>query len=151
MKEMKLISMTELVLNAGKYLRQHTNTSRTIAFAENRLIKNYAQFLSQPLELGMFIPCVDGVPIDEPKLTGSYVYTNAVKLHQYQQAKDKVLFEGFEIVVNDSEYITITQNGTRRFMVQNGVFKTYGRDTVEDMIPHKLVLTQSAFDMINIK
>lgn len=45
-------------------------------------IKKYAEFLRQPLTLGMFVPCDrDGKPLEEIK---------------WIKAKQEVLFEGFE-------------------------------------------------------
>ena len=64
------------------------------------------EFLKQPLELGMFVPCVDGVPIEEPlntpDLVGGYAAeevnkTMRKKRSQFQKAKEEVIFEGFEI------------------------------------------------------
>jgi len=71
-------------------------------------LSNYIDLLEQPLKLGMFIPCdEDDKTLDKPvifytedslnKLTKqekeiAKVFNNKVK--QYQQAEEKVLFEG---------------------------------------------------------
>lgn len=66
---------------------------------------NYANFLKQPLELGMFVPCVDGLLIERPEYYGFWLmddtkdiskYHNHLECNQYQKAKERVLFEGFE-------------------------------------------------------
>ncbi len=89
-------------------------------------IRNYAKFLKQPLKLEMFVPCDEnGNILEEPKKTDyqvdvntkcsgwKYLYDSNDKLIGYyddrkwkedfvkfKQAKEKVLFEGFEIDKN---------------------------------------------------
>lgn len=71
---------------------------------------NYAMLMSASLDLGMFTPCVDGKPIEEPKefmhWKGGSTPPVSAKEHkqceQYQQAKEQVLFEGCEIVKHNS-------------------------------------------------
>jgi hypothetical protein len=62
-------------------------------------IFNYANFLNQPLELWMFVPCDEsGEVLEESgmfKLLGEV--DNDLEQQKYQQAKDKVLFYGFYI------------------------------------------------------
>jgi hypothetical protein len=94
------------VLNVSNYLGPHTNTSRTIAYDENRIIKKHAQFHSHILALGDFVPCIDGVPISEDsmdELLCAHVLDKREKVfakdmiilaEQFQQAKSRVLFEG---------------------------------------------------------
>ena len=88
---MKLISMTDYVLE------QNSNKSSSLwcpPFVLQNVV-NYANFLKQPLKLGMFIPCDEN---DVPLELNETTKLNAVFLNQYQQAKDRVLFEGFEII-----------------------------------------------------
>jgi len=67
---MKLISMTEFVLERKEKWRnksmEQNGDELYCRSKHSKECEEYAQFLSQPLELGMFIPCVDGVPIEEP-------------------------------------------------------------------------------------
>lgn len=62
-------------------------------------IGNYGNFLDQPLSLGMFVPCdLEGnvfeiIPFHEHK-KGSIFEFMQHKL--FEEAKDRVLFEGFE-------------------------------------------------------
>ena len=76
-------------------------------------ILNYSDFLEQPLNLGMFVPCklVDGVwvVLEEPVKTDRPVMNDfRIKaLKEYQEAKDRVLFEGFKVertFVSDGTY-----------------------------------------------
>ena len=96
-----LIGMTDFVLEQYKN-NYHANTPTRIL--------NYANFLKQPLELWMFVPCklVDGVwvVLEEPEkyknwinyeYSGTDIGFDDEKLcREYQQAKEKCLFEGFE-------------------------------------------------------
>ena len=74
---MKLISMTQFVLE------------QDLTIIENRFkIKNYANFLNQPLKLEMFVTCdEDGNVLEEPGLIPSF------GLGKYRKAKEKVLFD----------------------------------------------------------
>ncbi|WP_426473437.1 hypothetical protein [Chryseobacterium balustinum] len=104
---MKLISMTDFVLlktSQGK-------TTGNIFTPEYKLecIENYANFLKQPLTLGMFVPCDEnGNPLPEPQMRperNSFdeedMDYDAQELYEYIQAKEKVLFKGF--TKNESE------------------------------------------------
>jgi hypothetical protein len=101
---MKLISMTDFVLE------QDTNWSYKNTIVS---IRDYANFLKQPLELWMFVPCdSDGNVLDEPKGTDLNDSFFAMQVDynletKYQQAKERCLFEGFEV---DSEK-TVNWNG----------------------------------------
>jgi len=78
---MKLISMCDFVL--------YQDNSKNDFVDFKIKILNYANFLKQPLELWMFVPCDDGNVLEEPIETigGVEMYTK-----QYQQAKDRCLF-----------------------------------------------------------
>ncbi len=65
---------------------------------------SYAEFLSQEIELEMFVPYKDGFPLSEPINPnlidpqpdfGQEDYDRLSKIYnEYQEAKQKVLFEG---------------------------------------------------------
>ena len=80
---MKLISMTDFVLQDNG----------------NILNMEYANFLKQTLELGMFVTCDEEGNI----LDSSDQFRSCGKGFVYGQAKEKVLFEGFE---KDSSFVT---------------------------------------------
>lgn len=99
---MKLISMTDYVLEQNNKIENRDN----IGLAQSHVkIVNYANFLKQPLKLGMFIPCDENdVPLYEPKANNynmqsdvAYDLFNENTL-EYQQAKERVIFDGFELV-----------------------------------------------------
>ena len=97
---MKLISMTDFVINKRKELLRHSEYKNDLENYAN-IVYNYANFLKQPLNLGMFVPCdEDGNILKEPKRWEDYLqYPDSFdgnkewdELYDYQQAKEKVLF-----------------------------------------------------------
>ena len=101
---MKLISISDFVLKVDKETNDETSS---IMYSFNHLVK-YANFLKQPLTLGMFVPCDDdGNVLEEPTSTeknefgGSFSTIEeqaelCCEIEQFRAAKDRVLFEGFE-------------------------------------------------------
>ena len=90
---MKLISMTDFVL---EQIKESTGLEKVggVGIALSRIHK-YANFLKKPLTLGMFVPCdEEGNVLENPIETigGVELYTEI-----YQQAKERVLFKGFEM------------------------------------------------------
>ena len=133
MKETKLISMLAFIKEQNKLFTEHDNPD-TIVFN----LLNYADFLSKPLELGMFVPCKDGVTLEEPKqedYTKHYELTNLrfykSNKEEYQQAKEAVLFE-------------------RKNIPRLQLIKTYSdmNFTIEFLVPRHLTLTESAVKLI---
>lgn len=71
------------------------------------IIRNYAKFLKQPLQLGMFVPCDEkGNVLVEPKRYAEWLDQSidaseetdlCIQCALYHEAKDRVLFEGFEL------------------------------------------------------
>lgn len=135
----KLIPMTDFVLLISK---QTTNEGNSLVRNFNK-IKNYANFLKQPLKLEMFIPCDEnhgGVlkkPCDEEleKFKGlqygdfdcNYTY-----IFDYNQAKSKVLFEGWDKRIKDIHLFS----------------KEISNKTIEDVMPWDLELTENALKQI---
>ena len=104
METFRLKSMTDFVINKRKELLRHSEYKNDLENYAN-IVYNYANFLKQPLNLGMFVPCdEDGDILEEPKnyeqqlLNMMTEYNDEV--YRYKQAKEKVLFEGFHIEGN---------------------------------------------------
>ncbi len=116
---MKLVSMIDFV---GKKAKQGVQAGRLYNKRQTDIlfeIYKYRTFLNQPLSLGMFVPAieVDGKweVLEEPKVGRDKKYSVQdksiksqiwhqnwhEKIEQYQQAKDRVLFEGFEFIEKD--------------------------------------------------
>lgn len=99
---MVLKSMTDFVLEELKYKQDkyYENDSND---NDKSLIRigNYAKFLKQPLTLRMLIAADEnGNVLTEPKLISELRYEIEDfqnKLIAYEAAKERVLFEGFEI------------------------------------------------------
>lgn len=106
---MKLISMTDFVLDKAK---EDFNNGEYPEFNFRDLVWNYADFLKQPLTLGMFVPCdEEGNVLEELKYCcdGNHCGCNGMpvnvcskkEIDNYQKAKERVLFDGFEIDENN--------------------------------------------------
>lgn len=112
---MKLISMTDFVIHES-FGCGNSIISKEVFYDK---CSNYAQFLKQPLNLGMFVATdLEGNVFDEPKnyvlwcKYGDYTQYGKTLTEQcvrYNQAKKRVLFEGFRIenctITNDIVWI----------------------------------------------
>lgn len=108
------------------------------------IVENYANFLSQPLEIWMFVPCdEDGNVLEDPGLMPSY------ELNKYREAKDRVLFEGFTIEKQKKdEILFIDKNGYLfSYMTISKTFYFHNDDEImllekiEDLVDLKLKIT----------
>jgi len=133
----KLISLREFVLNKSK---ESKSFSEPLSFINS--VTNYVNFLSEPLQLWMFVPCDENnVPLEEPK----QVSPDGVKwedyVKQYQQAKERCYFEGFELIKR-KDYYVVQQNG-------NDVWVSWNESKiVEDILWANATLTQTAKNRI---
>ena len=130
---MELISMTDFVIY--QYEKLKNKEINTLDYTFNTCI--YAHFLKKPLKLGYFIPCDENnLPLEERSFIDDAFN---IKLYKYQEAKKRVLFEGFEY---DKENDWVTYNEFARFFVselQNG--------KVEDLfklIKDEITLTETS-------
>ncbi|MDM1299943.1 hypothetical protein HXZ94_15720 [Empedobacter falsenii] len=139
--------------NFGKSLKDKTDSEY------RRLRDNYDHFIEQPLKLGMLVPCdeEDNV-LEEPTMEkyGYYFSNHQEKqsgwmyeegedeyyklLEKYQQAKERVLFEGFSVYKNLIKNI----NG-------DNIMTWYiEARCIEDLILMNLTLTQTAIKQIGL-
>jgi len=143
-----LISMTDFVLEQkDSYYNQR--------FFK---IENYANFLKQPLELWMFVPCDDdGNILEEPK--HNWTLGLWARQKEYQQAKERCLFEGFEVKREfwaDNAFVDYIQIGNDRddrlFKSNNGnnwyLVNEYDLRIIEDLVKCNLQLTKTAEKLI---
>jgi hypothetical protein len=162
----KLISMTDFVLEQDKlefvpkgedYADEWSN------FCLQRLdrITAYANFLKQPLELWMFVPCDEnGKPMKE----GYEVFDEDCTeydeyVFKYQKAKERCLFEGFEYCESQSKATILgiplsvspyTDSG-RLYVTKkelDGYHTWFHLFTIEDLIQCNLTRTQTAINQI---
>lgn len=143
----KLIGMTDFVL----WHAENFNFNTDDLYSFNDVI-NYANFLKQPLTLGMFVPCdADGNIMEEPvnyNIWGELHYNNGenngtigFEDHlKYQEAKDRVLFEGKP---------NVRTTGNPYIRLKNIEFHLYGL-TIERLVTFELILTESAKKQIGL-
>lgn len=158
----KLTAMTDFVLEQ----REHQNKIDSNVLT---VIYNYAKFIKQPLELWMFVSCDEkGNVLEEPKnyvtwlgLHESKGSTIGFTEHEkYQQAKERCLFEGFEVgrysgsKDNHFDYIDNSNYQFRLWTkdVGSNVWKSCDNKfkTVEDLVKYNIQLTQTAIKQIGL-
>ena len=161
---MKLISMTDFVLEQSELKTKNTELELGL-LKSVQLIYNYANYLKQPLTLGMFVPCdEDGNVLEEPNHLdyksknsfGELVFNSESNKMKYHANYD-TWFEGKEMVIFDEFSFSnnILYNGfqTIKFMnFSNGNVTINLVDysdektpkiqvkTIEDLIPYNLTL-----------
>lgn len=159
---MKLISMLEFVLEQEKSIELDPNKSvseyaQAMVNAHNSSAR-YAKFLSQPLTLGMFVPCdLEGKLLAEPKWSAPDGVKWDDYVNQYQQAKERVLFEGFEVntrycndipfdFVSKDEFYVFSKDPGKEFVINEHT------KTIEDLIEFgtDIILTQSAIKQLEL-
>lgn len=118
---------------------------------------SYAKFLSQKLELWMFVPCklMNGVwgVFEEPRIHFSYMPDpeHEKRVKKYQEAKDRVLFKGFESCVEKDKAIT-NYKGEIILLHNNNCFSLHGKQitAIEDLVKYNLELTPTAQKQIGL-
>lgn len=153
MEKNRLISMTYFVLE--KYKSFNTDND-TVLYK----IVDYAKFLKQPLELWMFVPVdKEGNVLEEPKFPhlGSenqdeYIKHYDSKSKQYQQAKERCLFEGFEKIDWTSMSGFEISNGEIQvcFYKEKPDYFVLNYKTIEALVKYNLQLTPAALKQIGL-
>jgi hypothetical protein len=106
--ENKLISMVDFVLEQSKIGIEPQSLTAQMESRDAKFNKivNYANFLKQPLELWMFVPCdLEGNVLEKPKNYELWKSGEAIAFpigtndlcFIWEQAKSRVVFEDFEI------------------------------------------------------
>ena len=156
---MKLISNTLF----GKYCKsKEKEFSRRIDYLDwyEKTRNNFDNFLEQPLKLEMFVPCDNDEEILKPQyIAGKEVIYNELveefimdKVKEYNEAKEKVLFEGFEI---DKNLYLVYKNeiSIGRFISYENGSKFLFRDnfkTIEDLVEFGFKLTENTIKQIGL-
>lgn len=113
-----------------------------------QISSDYRNIVDQPFKLGDFIPCVNGVPVDMPSHYEIWIenkYDNTITkqmladCENYQQAFEKVKFEGWEVSDRNQYSTRITQNDNAILNVLTdgtfyGVSMKKRYDTIEQAI-----------------
>jgi hypothetical protein len=137
---MKLISMTDFVLEQNENFK--SDRFYQGQFKDN--VVNYANFLKQPLKLEMFVPCdEDGNVLEEPDQDFELTFWDySTKMSKYEQAKEKVLFEGFEVCNRTTKIDCVVYNE------DHITLKLLKDKTIEYLINRNLTLTPTAIKRI---
>lgn len=143
---MKLQSMTDYVL-------EQRNNKDTDNIRRFWACERYAHFLKQPLTLGMFIPTDEnGNVFEEDGTDGDGYVLDKIMHDEFQQAKDRVIFEGFSerifetIKDNRIQYIGCDKFeycyrdvGSNIWIASNNKLKT-----IEDLVKYNLTIRETA-------
>ena len=144
MEAIYLQSMTDFVLKVV----QTPNINEAICWeqTERRLNKiyQYSLFLKQHLKLEMFVPCYygNGFPIAYTKDT---LLNSMELLNEFEEAKERVLFKGFEHYLF-RQADNIKHNKSRKCFS----FPNYNGVIIEDLISLEVELTESAIKQIGL-
>ena len=157
---MKLISNTSFGKLCKSKEKEFTTRNVYLDWYEE-IRTNFDKFLKQPLKLEMFVPCdEDGDILHEPKdyeqrLPNMMTEYND-EIYRYEQAKEKVLFERFELVrfIEKENPCYVVSNGENEVTFHIGLYNfSKGVDfanTIEDLIHIQPVLTESAIKQIGL-
>ena len=158
---MKLVSMIDFV-QWIKFEPPKTDEDHSNHFGYKfGMVCKYANFLNQPLNLGMFVPAieVDGKweVLEEPKnfeatMKGNYFTSSKSELfllQQYQKAKENVLFEGFELNIFKSANVLRNENISfyEQFSNFKDRFDSICLKTIQDLIKYKPTLTKKGLEV----
>ena len=138
----KLIGMVEFInhITTKPLGGQQVASVRHVELEKYRMIFKHSQFLQQTPTIGMFVPCdEDGNVLEKPTTEG--VDLNDMydwnlyneDLQQYQQAEQRVIFEGctaekikdYYIIKFNDNIILVSWNESK---------------TIEDLVPYNLIL-----------
>ncbi len=161
----KLISMVDFVLNVPMSGMEVQSIGIQ---GNNRYQKciRYAKFLKQPIELWMFVPCdFEGNVLEESRsFYEATAFWNAGEIDEkhndlvgeWEEAKERCLFEGFEIkdLKLDSGNKCVSKDDILHVFWQNEISKEFtlskGISKIEDLVKYKLELTPTAIKQIGL-
>lgn len=136
-----LKSMVDFVLDQERQMEEQDSYEFTFGISSRCF--EYAKFLKQPLTLGMFMPCDDNNNVlEEPKCIKECESCDCMYEYDiYQQAKERVIFDGFEVIHKDKIRITI-QCGFLQldYNLIKSCFENH--NTIEDLVHYNLELTK---------
>ncbi|ENA1795701.1 hypothetical protein ABF176_002548 [Flavobacterium psychrophilum] len=145
---MKLIPMTDFVLKKYSEWVFDDNIDLNSSARYISSTQNYANFLKQPLTLGMFIPCDDdGNVLEEPSHYELYVLgiaPNEIQVDvcgKYEIAQSKVIFKDFYF--KDSVSIPTVRNILQDVIIDVEFNNTIPDMTIEDLVHDNLDLAVS--------
>lgn len=155
---MKLIKCSDYVIEQSGCFPDGGDIGTQIAVKLDK-VEAYAKFLKRPLELGMFIPTdKEGNVLEYKDINHCQDIKEWAK---YQEAKDRVLFKGFE-VLDFKETFSSGLIGVGFMIADNNPFCVFWKSkyldwylskgiyTIEDLVTYKLELTESAVKQLKV-
>jgi len=148
------------LISAVEFILQNTTDTLDSGYNSTELLlRRYANFLKQPLHISMFIPAtLEGnvLEFDYPQNKAFDEIAQEAFKNEYQQAKERVLFEGFEIkthpTIDTFKYIGFEYYEEPIFIVKSNteiIQPTHGTYiTVESLVKYNLTLTDNALKQI---
>lgn len=160
-----LISMVDFVKHTQNQKQELGQDFDSFKLSQLGVVFRYANFLSQTLELCQFVPCdEEGNFLEEPKYYDEWVaYTNqgwepeydAKIMEKYHRAKQRCLFEGFEVMelaLNEKSSHAILYKGIVNVYWKDSITKEWvlskGLRCIEDLTIFKLPLSSTALNQI---
>jgi hypothetical protein len=140
---MKLISMTDFVI---------TQWSIDLTKKQRERISKYANFLKQPHKKGMFVPCDENDNLLNVCEIKSFRCGDCDCDFNYQQAKERVLFDGFETYKFSEEHIRFDYEDISLHWY-NGSFDSFQGilpKTIEDLVKYNLTLTPNVIKELSL-
>ena len=137
---MKLIAMTDYV----KFIEEQGNINIILTQSEkHEKCLRYANFIKQPLTLGMFVPCdLHGNALEKPTTEDLEAY------RKYQQANGRVVFKD---CVYDHDIKTVRPPKEYADMFYNRKNDYDTKLLIEDVIKYNLTLTKNATKLLITK
>lgn len=159
---MKLISGTKFLLERYEAWENDNNPDLQASARYIYSTSNYAKLLEKYLKLEMFVPCDEDYNVFiEPNIldhrySGIDINDFEPDLKEYQQAKEKVLFEGWYfdaeadnfIYLKNKDLMLIFDKLSNEFELISNYF--YIIETVEDLAQFNLTLNQSAINKFEL-
>ena len=130
---------------------QFGETLKSVSDSDYRRLRdNYDALLKQPLKLEMFVPCDDsGNVLEEPtnyeKRLSNMMTEYNDEVYTYNQAKERVLFKGFEHYLF-MQADNVQHNKSRKCFS----FPNYNGVIIEDLISLEVELTPTAIKQIGL-
>ena len=163
MKTTKDLDLKQYVLNQSNEIHKEC-TSDDILNIFNR-IDSLSNFINQKLNIGMFVPAVfengEWVVLEEPDfMDGTYddnglgdvdKYRYKKELKQFEQAKENILFAGFDLI-EFTRYYILTNDKTAIYTSKNFKFSIsqIELNKIEDLIKYEIPLTENAIKLLGL-
>lgn len=152
---MKLLSMTDFIEKS----RDEMTSKSPLNFSDTKKyfdrIFNYSDFLKQPLELWMFVPCDENGNTLESPYKDNFIQSNGSwinkgswnqysrELDEYVKAKERILFKDFEPCITNN--VQSVHSNSRDVH-----FQLIEKKSIESIATGRIELTETAIKQIGL-